>query len=78
MKHYGIHYNEQITAEMRISYAGAAIIGGLRSGEIVRPPEERILILSARYKAHKAAGRVQAAAACKRNALRIMKNLKGE
>lgn len=70
--HYGTRYNEQITAEMRISYASAAIIGGLRRGEIVRTPRERIEILSCRYKAHKAAGRMRAAMACKRNAQRIV------
>lgn len=71
MMHYGIAYNEKITSDMRISYATAAIVGGLRRGEIKRTVSERLAILSARYKAHKAAGRVQAAEACKRNAIRI-------
>jgi hypothetical protein len=75
--HYGTQYNEHITAEMRISYATAAIIGGLRRGEIVRTPQERIEILSCRYKAHKEAGRMQAALACKRNAQRIFDSMKG-
>ena len=74
--HYGTQYNEQITAEMRISYASAAIIGGLRRGEIVRTPRERIEILSCRYKAHKAAGRTRAALACKRNAQRIFDSIR--
>lgn len=76
MMHYGIAYNEKITSDMRVSYATAAIVGGLRRGEIKRTVSERLAILSARYKAHKAAGRVQAAEACKRNAQRIVNELK--
>lgn len=76
MKYYGITYNEKITSDMRVSYATAAIVGGLRSGEIKRSVSERLAILSMRYKVHKAAGRVQAAEACKRNAQRIVNELK--
>lgn len=31
MKYYGITYNEQITSDMRVSYATAVIVGGLRN-----------------------------------------------
>ena len=51
MKYYGITYNEQITSDMRVSYATAVIVGGLRNGEIKRTVSERLDILSARYKA---------------------------
>jgi hypothetical protein len=69
---------DQMISDTRHRLDTAAIIGALASGELVRTPYERLLILSSRYKAHKAAGRVRAAAAVKRMADRLIPLVYGE
>lgn len=64
-------YFDQLRSETTVRLHSAAIIGALRSGELVRTPAERFDILVARMRAHHAAGRMQAAAAAARMAKRM-------
>lgn len=68
---------DQMQTEVRIQLDTAAIVGGLRSGEITRTPGERFDILVSRMRAHRAAGRMQAAAAAARMAKRLLKEMEG-
>lgn len=64
-------YFDQVRSETRVRQDSAAIVGGLRSGELRRTPAERFDILVARMRAHRDAGRLQAARACARMAKRM-------
>lgn len=66
---------EQMSTTARTTYAWAQVSGAIARGELVWSVRERIERLAVRYRAHKAAGRHQAAAACKRMAERLADTL---
>jgi hypothetical protein len=68
---------EQRIATVRRQLTTAEVSGALARGEVKRPTYERLLILSSRYMAHRAAGRVRAAAAVREMAMRIVDSLEG-
>ena len=69
------HQLSQLATEARTTYAWAQVGGAIARGELVWSVRERIERLAIRYRAHKAAGRHQAAAACKRMAERLADTL---
>lgn len=66
---------DQLATDARNTYAWAQVSGAIARGELVWTVRERIERLAIRYRAHKAAGRHQAAAACKRMAERLADTL---
>lgn len=64
-------------ADTRRRLDAATIAGALARGELRLTGYERLLRLSSRYQAHKAAGRVRAARACKEMAMRIVDQMEG-
>lgn len=64
--------------EARTAYNWASVAGAVARGELRPTTYERLLRLSSRYKAHKAAGRLRAAAACKEMAMRIVDSMEGK
>lgn len=69
------HQLDQLATEARTRYAWAQVSGAIARGELVWSVRERIERLAIRARQHRAAGRYQAAAACKRMAERLADTL---
>lgn len=69
------HQLNQLATEAQTRYQWAQVSGAIARGELVWSVRERIERLAIRYRHHKAAGRLQAAAACKRMAQRLADTL---
>ncbi len=65
-------YFDSLRSETKIRLDSAAIAGALCDGTLRRTPAERLDILMSRMRAHKAAGRMQAARAAARMAKRLL------
>lgn len=70
---FSTSYNAELADDANARYRQAAAEGAAKSHYLT--PAARILRLSSRYMMHRAAGRVQAAAAVKRMANRIVEGM---
>lgn len=68
----------QRIATVRHQLDTAAVAGAVARGELTWTLSERLWRLSSRYHAHRAAGRVRAARACKEMAMRLIDAAEGK